>query len=109
MNQSFSTLPVIITVILCLVSSTVIVYYFDVTGNPVWDKPALIPAVILIPVILVGWLPLGFYSLYLYKKERPVIATILSVITLLWIIAVIVAIGGIIRFLIGVSNKFLGF
>ena len=109
MNQSFTTLPLIITVILFLIISTVIVYYCDVTGNPIWDKPALIPVIIIIPLILVGWLPLGFYTLYLYKKERIFPATVLSVITVLWIIAIIVAIGGIIRFLIEVSNKFLGF
>jgi hypothetical protein len=109
MNQSFTTLPLIITVILFLLISTVIVYYCDVTGNPIWDKPALIPAVIIIPLILVGWLPLGFYALSLYKQERPFPATLLSVITVLWIIAIIVAMGGIIRFLIGMSNKFLGF
>jgi hypothetical protein len=109
MNQTFTISPLIITIILCLVISTVIVYYFDITGKPIWDTPELIPVIIIVPLLLVGWLPLGFYSLSLYKKEKNVLATVLFVATLLWIIAILVLIGGIIRFLIEISNKLLGF
>ncbi|HPZ10401.1 MAG TPA: hypothetical protein PL110_20090 [Candidatus Eremiobacteraeota bacterium] len=107
--KQYLTLPLTITVILFLLISTVIVYYFDITGNPIWNTPKFIPFILIIPLAITGWLPLGFYALYIYKKEKNTLSIIMLLITIIWIISLLVFIGCTIRFLIELSNKFLGF
>ena len=53
-------IPLTITVILVFIIATAVVYIFDMSGNPIWNTLELIPLILVIPLIMVGWLPLGF-------------------------------------------------
>jgi len=80
-----------------------VVYIFDITGKPIWDKPGLIPLIVIIPVVAVGWLPLGSYGVYLNRKKNN-LGTILIALSIIWIFVILIIIVSITQSLIHIMS-----
>ena len=105
MRQTYVTIPLTITVILILLIATLVVYLFDISGHPIWNTPKLIPLIFLIPLLLTGWLPLGFYGIYLNRIERNKTGILLLLLSILWIIGLVVLISCTIKSFINIYQE----
>lgn len=108
MKESYLKIPLTVTIILFLAISTAIVYIFDIIGHPIWESPRLIPLILIIPVLLAGWFPAGFYGIYLNRKKSSA-GNILIVISILWLIAILVIIGCSVKSIVTIVSEQLGF